>query len=345
MGSDPSVTLTLLGLVAGAIGVVYAGVTLARSADIIAARSKVGGLWLGMVLLAMATSLPELLTAGTAVRIGAPDLAAGDLFGSNMANMLILALINLLPRADVFRRAALDQALTATFAITLTSIAAGFVLLSASPLVGIIGPGSVLLLAWYVVGSRAVLRHSAVMQATVVETEITTPTQPEPVQAAADPRGGLRSAVWRFALGTVVVCITAPIFAVSSQAAVELTGLTESFVGVVVLGVATSLPEAVASLAALRIQAYDLAVANLFGSNAANMLMFAPLDLLTPTPILASVGSIHAFTGLASIIMMALALGAIVLRAKRRLVLLEPSSGLIVLTYLVSIAIVMGWSG
>ena len=344
MGSNPSLAMTLIGLVAGAVGVVFAGVMLARSADVIAARTRVGGLWLGMVLLAFATSLPELVTAGTAARIGAPDLAAGDLFGSNMANMMILALINLLPRADVFRRAALDQALAATFAIALTSIAAGFVLLSPSAAVGVVGPGSLILLVGYLVGSRAVLRHSAVVQATVVETEITPHQAVEEEGQEPKVLVSMRKTITHFVIGAVVVSVTAPIFAISSANAVELTGLSESFIGVLVLGIATSLPEAVTSLAALRIRAYDLAVANLFGSNAVNMLMFMPLDLIyTPSSILGAVGPVHAFTGLASIIMMAVALGAIVLRAKRTFALLEPSSGLIVLIYLVSVAVVMQW--
>ncbi len=340
MGSVPDLTITLVGLAVGAVGVVFAGVVLARSADVIAARTKVGGLWLGMVLLALATSLPELVTAGTAVRIGAPDLAAGDLFGSNMANMLILALINLVPRANVFRRAALDQALPATFAIVLTSIAAGFVLLSAPPLLGTVGSGSLLLLAAYMVGSRVVLQHSVVVQATVVETEIT-PQTADREDRSVEAGPSTARVVWKFVLGTVVVSVTAPLFAISAANAVELSGLTESFVGVLVLGVATSLPEAVASLAALKIRAYDLAVANLFGSNAINMVMFLPLDLLyAPSPILAIADPVHAFTGLASIVMMALALGAIVVRAKRTL---GVSSGLIVLTYLLSVFAVMRW--
>ena len=340
MGSDPSLAVTVVGLLVGAAGVVWAGVVLARSADVIAARTKVGGLWLGMVLLALATSLPELVTAGTAVRIGAPDLATGDLFGSNMANMLILALINLVPRAHVFRRAALDQALAATFAISLTCIAAGFVLVSAPRLFGIVGPGSLLLLVAYYIGSRVVLRHSALLQASVVETEITPHPRFREGTDNEEP-GSIRKAGWMFALGAIVVSVTAPLFAISAENAVELTGLTESFVGVLVLGVATSLPEAVASLAALRIKAYDLAVANLFGSNAINMVMFLPLDLLDPSvSILGLAGPVHAFTGLASVIMMALALGAIVIRGQRTLGM---SSGLIILTYVAAVAVVMGW--
>lgn len=340
METAPSLLAVFLGLSAGAAGVVYAGVLLAKSADVIATRTGLGGLWLGMVLLAFATSLPELVTAGTAAWIGAPDLAAGDLFGSNMANMLILAVLNLLPGTEVFRRASLDQALSATFAISLTAIAGGFVLLQTPLSVGIFGPGSLLLLGVYLVGSRAILRHTSAAEAAGGAGGASPPPD-----IAAEPALSMRKAVWTFLLGTVLVTVTAPIFAVSAEGAVELTGLTESFVGVIVLGVATSLPEVVTSLAALRIGAYDLAVGNLFGSNAINMVMFAPLDLVTSSPILAAVDPVHAFAGLASIVMMALALGAIALRSRGKLSLLEPSSGLIILTYIVSVAMVMRWGG
>src|SRR5690606_41429987 len=83
------------GLVASAVAVVLAGVALARSSDVIAARTELGRVWVGSIFLAMATSLPELVTDISAVRLGAADLAAGDLFGSGMANMLILAAIAL----------------------------------------------------------------------------------------------------------------------------------------------------------------------------------------------------------------------------------------------------------
>ena len=338
METAPSLAPVLLGLLAGAAGVVYAGVMLARSADVIARRTGLGGLWLGMVLLAFATSLPELITAGTAAWIGAPDLAAGDLFGSNMANMLILAVLNLLPRTEVFRRASLDQSLSAAFAISLTAIAGGFVLLRTPLSLGIFGPGSLLLLVAYLVGSRAILRHA--LAAETLRGVVGAGPAPD---AAAEPAGSMRRAVWTFVLGSALVTVTAPVFAVSAEGAVELTGLTESFVGVIVLGVATSLPEVVTSLAALRLGAHDLAVGNLFGSNAINMVMFAPLDLVTPNPILSAVDPVHAFAGLASIVMMALALAAIGFRSRRRLSLLEPGSGLIILTYIVSVAMVMRW--
>src|SRR3546814_9716818 len=68
---------------------------LAHAADRIADATGIGRVWIGTILLAGATSLPELATDVAAVKIGAADLAAGDLFGSSMANMLIFALVGL----------------------------------------------------------------------------------------------------------------------------------------------------------------------------------------------------------------------------------------------------------
>lgn len=85
-----------------AAAVVGAGVVLARYGDAIATGSGLGGLFIGMLLLATATSLPEIVTAASAAAVGSPDLAIGDLLGSSMANMAILAFTDLLYRRRVW---------------------------------------------------------------------------------------------------------------------------------------------------------------------------------------------------------------------------------------------------
>ncbi len=81
-------------------------------------------LFVGTMMLALATSLPELVTDITAARAGAPDLAVGDLFGSSMANMAILAIIDLLYRGKVWPSVELGHARVAAVAIALTAMAA-----------------------------------------------------------------------------------------------------------------------------------------------------------------------------------------------------------------------------
>jgi cation:H+ antiporter len=102
---------------AGAL-LVFAGAALTRTADAIAELTGLGRLWIGSVVLAAATSLPELATDVSAVRLDAADLAAGDLFGSSLANMMILAALGYLrPSRPVFRAATPGHAVTACLAI------------------------------------------------------------------------------------------------------------------------------------------------------------------------------------------------------------------------------------
>jgi cation:H+ antiporter len=155
----------------------------------------------------------------------------------------------------------------------------------------------------------------------------------------------LKRALITFAAAAVIILVVAPFFAVSARRLAEATGLAESFVGTWLVGLSTSLPELVTALAAVRIGAYDLAVGNLFGSNAVNMVMFLPLDLVHGTgPILGMVHPVHAVSALVAVVLMAVGLAAIVYQAKGKLSMLEPSSGLILLGYLLGLAIVYAMS-
>jgi cation:H+ antiporter len=324
------------GFLASAVAVVLAGTALARQGDVIAARTRLGALWVGSGFLAVATSLPELATDIAAVRLGEPDLAAGDLFGSSMANMLILALISLLPRGEpLFSKVTLDHALYAALAIIMSCLAALFILFR-SPVSWLgIGPGSLVLLVTYVVGSRVIYKHGVLAQQARTTVEMGEPA------ALPDEQGAsLRGAAWRFVAASLVILVAAPFFASTAAGLAEATGLGTTFFGTWFVGFATSLPELVTSLAAVRMRAYDLAVGNLFGSNALNMAMFVPLDVAhSAGPVLAVVQSLHVMSALVAIVLMATALAALVYRAKGRAHAVEPSSAVMLLTYVAGLAL------
>lgn len=337
--------MTLAGFVvaflASGIVVVGAGTVLARNGDIIAARSNLGGLWVGSVLLALATSLPEIVTDIAAIRIGADDLAAGDLFGSSMANMLILALIALVPAGvDVFRKAALDHALYASLAIVMTSIATVTILMQPTRSVFGIGFGSLLLLVAYAVGSRAVYRYSTVARK-AAETIEMSGVSGEGAEVKRVEAPSLRRAVVMFAAASGVILIAAPQLAVAAEGIAVITGIGRTFMGTWLVGFSTSLPELVTSLAAVRLRAYDLAVGNLFGSNALNMCIFVLLDIAHgPGPFLGVVSEVHAISGLTAIALMGVAIAGVVYRAKGKQTLVEPTSALIIIGYVFGLAMV-----
>lgn len=315
----------VLAFLASGIVVVLAGTALARYADDIAEATKLGRLWIGSVLLAGATSLPELTTDVFAVRLGATDLAVGDLFGSSMANMLILAVIDLVPpRKHVLQHVAFDHALAASLAMSLNALAAVLVIMRVDSSLLWVGPGSILLFLAYVAGTRVVYRHAT--------RESLTASAPAPSEDTKPPPS-LRRAVFGFAVAAVVVLAAAPAFAWSAKGIAEISGMGNTFVGTWLVGLATSLPELVASIAAVRMGSFDLAVGNLFGSNAFNMAIFFPLDLVQPGSLFAVLDPTHALSGLFAVVLMSLGLAAIVYRAKRRFAMLEPSSILMLVAY------------
>lgn len=336
----------LLPFLATAGLVVLAGTVLARAGDVIAARTKLSGVWVGSVFLAVATSLPELTTDVAAVRMGALDLAAGDLFGSSLANMLILAILNLVPGGlELFRKAALEHALYAALAIVLTAVAAITVLVRpAATLLGM-GPGTLSIAAIYLVGSRALYRRGALAREATEAAEmrgIALPSAGREGHRRIEPAMSLKRAVAEFLIATIVIFLAAPRFAEAAQDLAEVTGLGSTFVGTWLVGFSTSLPELVTGLAAVRLGAFDLAVGNLFGSNAFNMTVFVVLDIAYPQgAMLSVVSTLHAISALAAIVLMALGVAALVYRAQGRLALLEPSSGSIILGYVFAIWLVL----
>lgn len=310
-------------IVCGAL-VVLAGHALARYADALAGATRLGKLWVGSVVLAGATSLPELVTDVSAVRMRAPDLAVGDLFGSSLANMLILAVVDLAaPNRRVLQSAAVDHLLVAFLAISLNILAAALVLTRADEWVAPVGMGSLIVLAAYTAGTRAIYHH-------VVHRE---PPSAGPPEAQSAPPAPLGRALAGFALSAVVILVSAPLFAWSAKGIATLTGLGNTFVGTWLVGLATSLPELVASLAAVRMGSLDLAVGNLFGSNAFNMIILVPLDLAQPGSLFQAVEPSHALSGMLAVLLMSIGAAATVYRTKRSPGVLEPGSLLMLLAY------------
>lgn len=117
-------------------------------------------------------------------------------------------------------------------------------------------------------------------------------------------------------------------------------GAGNTLVGTWLAGLSTALPELVSSLAAARLGAYDLAIGNLFGSNAFNMPLFFALDLAQPGhSVFQALQPHHAISAFFGIMLMSVGLAAIVIRAGRRFSFIEPSSALIVVGYVAALVV------
>ena len=313
--------------------VALAGTFLARSADQIAEITRFGRLLIGSVLLAAATSLPELTVDLSAVRQGMPDLAAGDLFGSSLMNLLILAVLDLAHRSGgkMLSHEAAANALSATLSIALTALA-GLAILTAPRLPGpaLLGIGiwSWGILVAYLLGVRMIYLDQRVSARAAAD-----------AAEVAEPGGGGRPSVqpplWNpvavFSVAAIVLFLTGPRLAHAAGQLADLSGLGKTFVGTTLVALCTSLPELVASITALRMKAFDLVIGNVFGSNAFNMILFLPLDAVHPGLLFADVSQSHALTSLAVILATAVAVLGQLYHVEKRWRIIEPDALLMLL--------------
>jgi cation:H+ antiporter len=323
--------------------IVYAGTKLSRYGDQIATLTGLGGLWIGVVLMAGATSLPEIFTDVSAALLDVPDLAAGDLFGSNMANMLILGIIDLMHRQKrVWQQAAFEHTLSAGLAVFLTGLAAFFVLYGSDVKHGGVGLGSMLLLLFYIFGMRLVFRQE-VMKQRQREQELVVEGQTTEASKQPSTREGLRRASLGFTMAALALLVAAPFLAGSASEIANQSGISTTFIGTSLVGIATSLPELVTATAAVRLGAFDLAVGNLFGSNAFNMAAFFFVDAAYRSgPLFNAVSDTHAMTALWSILLMSIGVMGIIYRAEKRFMLIEPDSALMIVGYVVGLWLLLG---
>lgn len=292
-----------------------AGSRLSAEAGVIARVTGLGGSWIGLALLATVTSLPELVTGASSVLFArAPDIAVGDVLGSCAFNLLLLAALDLLePRESVYSRATHGHVLSAGFGIALLA-AAGASLLpgarEAGAAVGHVGAATLAVLALYLVAMRTLFRYERDQRREFVAAE-----------AAAVEPGALPGAVRRYLLAATVVVGGGAALPFVGRSLAAAMGWSETFVGTLFVALATSVPEIVVTVAALRAGAADMAVSNLLGSNLFNCAILAVDDLLfLPGPILAAASPQHAMTAFAAIGMSSLVIVGVLAQPRRRLV-------------------------
>lgn len=306
--------------------ILFSGTKLTRYGDIISEKSGLSRLWLGMVLMAGVTSLPELATGLSAVASNLPDIGAGNILGSCVFNVFILGLLDTLSR-KVPLSSRINQAniLSAGMSVLfLGGVSLSLFLGNRLPGLGWVGIYTPLLVLGYLGTMRMAFKFEKKRSQSVAR------------QTAERAAAGmtLRGAVLRYILHAVVV-VGAAIFLPSiAEGIAETTGLGETFVGNIFVAISTSLPELTVSIAALGIGAVDMAVGNIFGSNIFNMFILAIQDIFYfKGPILSFVESQHMVSALSAIAMTGLAIAGLIYNSEKKRFLWAWDSFGIILIY------------
>ncbi len=293
--------------------IVFSGSRLSRYGDVIAEKSGLGRTWIGLVLMATITSLPELITGVSSVAIvDVPDIALGDIMGSCMYNLAILALMDILDRRKpIFLGASRGHILSASFGILLIGIAVISIFLNEyMPSIGHIGLYTPVIIGVYLVGIRVVyffekramseLLHKAKESFIYVEVP-------------------LKRAILMYTVNALIIVGSATWLPFIADRLAEETGLGRTFMGSVFVAMTTSLPEVVVSVAAVMIGAHDLAIGNMFGSNMFNILVLAVDDIFyTKGPIFSHISINHVMTGMIAIVMTSIAVIALTYPPQRK---------------------------
>ncbi len=307
--------------------IVFAATQLAKYGDIIAIRTKMGGMFIGVLLLAGATSLPEVITSISSLSQNAPNLAAGNLLGSNTFNMFLLAVIDIAHRKQrILRTAARKHAVTGSMTIFMIALVVFFMLADIDIKIGWIGLDSLIILLVYVLFVYLIQKDNAQQMPPQQELEITPGTP------------SLARGIIGFLIAAGVLILVTPFMVENANKISDITGLGTTFIGTTLVALVTSLPELVTTIAAIKLGASDMAIGNLFGSNMFNMFAIGLTDFFyTQGRFLDVIDPSFLMIGIIGLLLTSMGLIGNLVKLEKRILFVEIDALAIMLFYFLSL--------
>ena len=299
--------------------IVIAGRKLVFHANKFAKQKGWGDVWAGFILLAIATSLPELFTATCSVTIiKLPDLALGNILGSIAFNLFIIAILDAVRgKGPILRETDTGLILCGGISIILSSLTIAGMSSGVSFTIAGIGPFSIIIALIYLLGARLIFRSQ---KKAVLNTR-------------ASSSGG---SLLKYLLCALFI-FGASIWLVHTAEGIAIqTGWGTTFVGALLLGIATSLPEATTSIYAVRQGSFGMAIGNILGSNMLNVVIVPICDIFTPgINFLSAVSMNNILPAAVGILMTAIVIVGIIYRSKKSFLRLGLDSIAIVIIFVV----------
>lgn len=278
--------------------------------------------WIGIVMLAAVTSLPEMVTSVSATLMGNPQMAVSNIFGSNLFNIFVVFIVDIFVlRSTSFSSKVSSKNFMAGFwSIILTLI---FLLGFLFPTEGIMNISlfSLMILGIYFIAMKSIYvyehqQNDEFSEKLEEEVKEFHEIEESGITLPQAKKGFMINAFLVVVLGTGLSFIgdkiaSTPFFGIQ---------LGESFVGLILIALATSLPELTVSIEAIKLKSYDMAAGNLLGSNIFNIMIVFITDLfLRDKNIYQSLGGFHKMTAIFSIlILLVFMMGTMFEKKKRR---------------------------
>jgi cation:H+ antiporter len=272
---------------------IAAGVGLARYGDDLAEATGWGKLWVGTLLVGIGTSLPEVTVNVSAVVFeDSPGLALGNVFGANMINVFVLGLVALaFGVTHVCGAQGRDTKLLILFGIGIVALAT-LIGATGDARLGPTSAGGLLLAVAYIGGMYAVYKAG--------RTDMD-------LEDIPSPTGSARRAWIGFGVSVVVVIIAARYLAASADRIAEISGISASFIGVLLVSVVTTLPEGSVTVTAALRKSYGIVMGNVYGSCFFNVFIITIADLFyNKGPMLGRMEAPHFAAAIAAFLLMAM---------------------------------------
>jgi cation:H+ antiporter len=334
--------LTVFAIAAAIVWV--AGSRLTIYADIIADRTGLGEAFVGLVLLAVATSLPEIGRTITASSIGNAALAVDSLFGGIVLQTAVLAVADLFVTRRSLTYFAPRPVLLLQGATVVLLLALALAGMAAGEFLEVLGVGAwvFLLLGLYVYSIYALKNYETREQWRPLHLpdELKEETVPEVRAGGEQTKKALRRVFLYFGLSSLVIFIAGVVLAQVGDVLAGQTGLGASFVGATLLALAGALPEISTSIAAVRLGAYSMAIANIFGTNALLVaLLFLADAFYLPGPILESVTSASIFAAAMGVVATAVYLMGLIERRTSTIFRMGWDSLVVLIIYAITLVV------
>lgn len=290
-----------------AVLTVFASIKLSQYADVISSKTAMGGMMVGTLLLAGATSLPEVSTSFSAAAIGNADIAVGNMIGSNLFNLFILAGFDFLLRGRrILDRASRNNIYTAILGTFLTVLVILALWLRIDTQILGVGLDALIIAVTYIVGMIVINKLPSLDP----EAEALAESEEEPDNPSASLSP--KAAIFRFVIAALVILAAGTALSITGDEIAVITGIGSSFIGSFLIAAATSLPEAISVFVALRLSNVNMAVGAILGSNIFNMIILALSDpVYTEGPIMLDVSGANMIIAVGVLIMSSLALFAL----------------------------------
>ncbi len=248
-----------------AVAVIFLSIKAANYVDLLDKKTHLSGAFIGGVLLAAVTSLPELFTSISAtVFIGNPSLSMGNILGSNLFNLAVLALLIIIT-IQGFDKAKLSKSHLYTNICTI-----GMYLVIALSLVL---PIDIEILTVSLISIIIAILYAAGLKGMA-------DAPAEQAEKEDDNHLTVKQVVLRFILASVALIVTSIMVTYVADRIATTYNLGSGLVGAVFLGVATSLPELTSCIALVKAKNFNMCVGNIVGSNLFNFVILVIADIL-----------------------------------------------------------------